>query len=92
MGIGRDIHYVNFPKWFDCRSMPDKIKDHVIEKLMKMQENNKFKSSIINYLKQDLYNEENWKMFFTYNNILDKLRNQNLFDTFPIFEIAKKLY
>jgi len=91
MGIDRDVHYVNFPKWFDCRSMPDKIKDHVINKLIKMQENKKFKSSIINYLKQDLYNKENWKMFFTYNDILDKLRNQNLFDTFPIFEIAKKI-
>tara|TARA_Y100001951_G_scaffold51442_1_gene40646 strand:- start:1181 stop:2392 length:1212 start_codon:yes stop_codon:yes gene_type:complete len=91
MGIDRDVHYVMFPKWFDCRSMPNKIKDYVIRKLGKMQENKKFKSSVINYLKQDLYNEENWKTFFTYNATLDKLRNQNLFDTFPILEIAKKI-
>jgi hypothetical protein len=71
--------------------MPNKIKDYVIRKLGKMQENKKFKSSVINYLKQDLYNEENWKTFFTYNATLDKLRNQNLFDTFPILEIAKKI-
>jgi MoaA/NifB/PqqE/SkfB family radical SAM enzyme len=89
LNIMYQMGYVEYPKWFDARMIPKKLKITISEKL-----NDAYKKSndvmllnAVNYMNsENLYTDELWSKFYKYHEALDKERNQSLTEVFPIFK------
>ena len=93
LNILYQMGYVEHPKWFDARMMPNELKILINEKLneaYKKTNNNNMLLNAVNYMNsENLYTNELWNKFYNYHEALDKERNQSLFDVFPIFREFK---
>lgn len=92
MKINYDVAYLSFPECLDSRIIPPNFKIIIKEKLMdayKKTNSRVFLDSINYMMGKDLYNKVIWDKFYDYHLTLDKVRNQSLFDTFPIHKQFK---
>ena len=92
MNIIYQMGYVEYPKWFDARMIPKKLKITISEKLndAHKKSNDIMLLNAINYMNsENLYTDELWSKFYKYHEALDKERNQSLTEVFPIFKEFK---
>jgi MoaA/NifB/PqqE/SkfB family radical SAM enzyme len=82
------MNFVNAPAYLDPAILPQKYKDQLIEKYSKYD----FLANVVKYLQQpQKYHDEKalLREFFTFTDLLDARRKENLYDIVPVFKEIK---
>lgn len=89
----------DYPVVMDLRAMPQQLRDKAIEeikwlrdqplKIFNIPQNKDGLTTILNILENKYLPESDklWQEFITYMQTLDKYRNQNLYEIFPMLEV-----
>lgn len=92
--FGPYLNLVHGPIWYNVTQMPADVKDHVVRRLESISREivdpymyDYHIPGVINYIKQGIPNEENWKKFIEYTKRHDEYRGQSFSTVYP--EYAK---